>query len=311
MPAEPSVLRIIEAHRASTEALRARVLNALERLWAVQPGWHDVDVVRWLGSVVPLMEGAQVQTAAVTDAYLARIEAEILAVPARPVGVPTEVVSTQGLRGVPATEVWQRPAVTVRTALSEGLDLRTAADRGFNRVRELAETNLQLAETHATRHVHQAKRNVAGYRRVPRGRSCPLCLLASTQRYHKAELMPIHPGCHCKTHTIYGSHDPGQVLDPAGVDAVHQAVADFTGQPVDRAATAVDYRKFVVTHDHGEIGPVLARRGQDWTGPRDIKTERARSREAASIDKAKAAPAGTDATDPRVQGILNLQPLKS
>lgn len=99
--------------------------------------------------------------------------------------------------------------------------------------------------------------NIVGYRRVPAGGNvCELCLTAATQRYHRDDLMPIHPGCSCDVEPLYGSEDPGQVID---------LVTSDTGEPA-----AVDNPSDVVVQDHGELGPVLAVRGQAFRGPDDL-----------------------------------------
>jgi hypothetical protein len=222
----------------------------------------------WAAEVIPVMEGAQVQAGAITDAYLAELEATQLTNSTTPLGVDVSVVSTEALRGVPATEVWHRPAVTVWSALKDGADLPTAAERGLNRARSIAETDLQLAHTHAAQNVLSRKKHVAGYRRVPAGgRSCALCLLAATQRYRGRQLLPIHPGCHCTVAPIYGEHDPGHIIAPDQLEAVHRALEDATGT---RDLSGAGYRDYVVEHEHGEIGPVLAIRGQSFTGPGDL-----------------------------------------
>jgi hypothetical protein len=96
-----------------------------------------------------------------------------------------------------------------------------------------------------------------------------MCTIASTQRYHVADLSPIHPGCDCVVEAIFGPVD--RVIDPQLLEQVHAAVLDLTGV-VDRGGRAVDYRHIMtqITHTHGELGQMLARPGDRFTGPRSI-----------------------------------------
>ena len=132
----------------------------------------------------------------------------------------------------------------------------------------MAATDLQLAKTHTTRAVLSGKDNVVGYRRVLTGReSCALCAVAATQRYRKDRLLPIHDGCDCGVAPIYGDRDPGQVIDPDQLEGIKASLAERFG---DDSGEVADYRKAIVVHEHGELGPVIAVRGQHFTGPDDL-----------------------------------------
>jgi hypothetical protein len=55
------------------------------------------------------------------------------------------------------------------------------------------------------------------------------------------------------------------------LEQVHVAVKDLTGL-ADRGGRAVDYRHIMtrIIHEHGELGRMLARPGDRFTGPRSI-----------------------------------------
>lgn len=245
--ADIAVARTITAYTDQVAAIRLRVAGFIDRVWGTLADYRDAAIDRFVAAVVPIVAGGQLRVAALTDAYLAQLEAVVLGQPVRPVGVPAALVSADALRGVPAAEVYGRVGVTVWTALSNGDGVADAAAKGLQRAHSLAATDLQLAKTHASRHVLDTKDHVVGYRRVLEGgHNCLLCTTASRQRYHKGALMPIHPHCDCSVEPIF-SADPGRDV----------------GQT---AAAAAD----VVVHEHGELGPVLAVRGQEFTGPHDI-----------------------------------------
>lgn len=165
-------------------------------------------------------------------------------------------------------------------------DLVSAAiEQGAVRAASLAETDLQLASRQAGLNQRGANSNIVGYRRVLTGsENCALCAIAATQRYTRGELKPIHPGCDCGEEPIYGDFDPGQVIDPEGLESVHEALVTQLGVS-DRNARAAGIGKFVqyedeqrladftdiiATRDHGEYGPTLTWRDQAFTGPNDF-----------------------------------------
>jgi hypothetical protein len=81
--------------------------------------------------------------------------------------------------------------------------------------------------------------------------------------------MPIHPGCHCKPEPLPGDRDPGHVIDEALLKEAHDAIARDLGES-DRGGRAPDYRDVIITREHGEYGPLLAVRRNNFTGPDDI-----------------------------------------
>lgn len=256
------------AYAAVAGRIRANLLTVLAGLWSGLSSFRDEDAAGFVARVVPLVEATQVQVASLTAAYLAAVLGDMTGTPAVPAAVSRQAVT--GLRGVPAVDVYRRPFVEAWTALSQDVPFDEAVARGGTRLASLAATDVQLAKTHTSRRVLEADGRVVGYRRVLHGsRSCGLCVVASTQRYHKKELMPVHPSCDCGVQPIVGREDPGQVLDPDLLESAHTAIEQRFGQS-DPGARAPDYRKLLITREHGEIGPVLTLAEHRFTGPRDI-----------------------------------------
>lgn len=278
---DAATLAVITRYADQTATIRRRVVDYITRVWRGLSAYRDTDIDRFVAAVVPVVEGGQLQVAHLTDAYLAAVETAVLGQRVAPVGVAADKVTTQALRGVAGADLFHRAGVTVWTALAEGAPFDQARDRGLNRAVMAARTNLQLARTHATRDVLGRKTGVVGYRRTLTGsRSCALCVVASTQRYRKDRLMPIHPGCDCSVTPIWSDRDPGQVIDPETLEGIDEVLAErfggdarrstSTGERATKATGFDDARKMLVTHEHGELGPVLGVRGQHFTGPDDI-----------------------------------------
>ncbi|MEV4939551.1 hypothetical protein [Streptomyces zaomyceticus] len=215
------------------------------------------------------MLAGQRQVAALTTSYLETLYREIADETSR-VNLDLDTVTGRALRDVDPEEVYRRPFKEVWTALGNGVAFDEALSRGTNRLDDIAKTDLQLARTHTVRAVTADQPGVEYTVRELQGEyDCALCVIASTQRYHKRDLAPIHPGCDCLVKTVRSDYDPGQVIDPDRLDLIHDLVDKALGES-DRGGRAVDYRKIIIAREHGEIGPVLGYRGQRFTGPDDI-----------------------------------------
>lgn len=257
---DPAVAHIVNGYDDAVRSARTRVEMFIRSTWGGLEQIRDPEVDRFVKRVVPVVAGGQRNIASLTDAYLAALERNTLGTPARPLGIPAELVTTDAMRGVPAVQVYRRPAVTVYTALSKGVPFDQAMRSGLSRALEISSTDLQLARTHTMRYLGSKNDRIVGYRRVPGGGDvCELCLEASTQRYHVEDLMPIHGNCSCGVDPIFGTEDPGQVVDQDLLDSIHN----------NRAGIEDADTQFVV-HEHGEIGPMLAVAGQTFTGPDDL-----------------------------------------
>lgn len=209
------------------------------QVWDDLGSYDEADVSRFLERATPVVAATQTQAAVLTDAYVAAEAGR------PPLGVDPAIVAGAAVRaGTPPEEVYRRPFVQVWKALAEGTDWTDAIAAARARVSAVAETDVQLSMRAAMADISARDGRIVGYRRVLTGKSCGLCALASTQRYHKGELAPIHARCDCSVAPIFGNRDPGRVLN----------------RRVPRADPAE-----VAVHEHGELGPVLAVAGQQFT----------------------------------------------
>lgn len=232
------------AYQASIVATRTRIGAIVDRAWRSLPDYRGPSIDRFAATVAPIVVGAQRQVASLTDAHLARLEAAALGKPAKPLGIPADVLSFEALRaGTTALDVYRRPGVTVWTALAAGDDLETAVGKGLDRAQVLAITDVQLAKTHAARYVLEERESVVGYRRVPEPNACDLCSTAADGRtYRTSALMPIHARCNCDVEPIFGVRAPRE--------------------------SSSDDDTFAV-HEHDELGPVLTAAGDSFAGMGD------------------------------------------
>jgi hypothetical protein len=287
MPVAEQV-QLVQAYTTASFNLKEAVVRAVNAVWYSLGSWREGDLAQWLAQVLPIVEGSTVAMATMTDGYLAAVVADMAAtqgvVGAAPAVLP---VRAPYPRPVSPAEVYRRPFVSTWTSLSKDRPVTAAIEAGRARAVELVTTDLQLARRDATNNRLQVDTRVVGYRRVLTGsKSCAMCVLAARQRYRKDRLMPIHPGCSCGVSPIVGTEDPGQNInaqrardpealesgdleDVRGADALHAAIAArFGGEAAN--ARGINYRDLVVEHEHGELGPVMARRGDRFTSQADL-----------------------------------------
>lgn len=231
--------------------------------------WRDDDVERYIRQIAPALSGIKRQAAKSTVAFY-KAMAELTGQDWKQPVITASDLSTKELRnGVGTDLVYKRPFVDMRTVLSQGGTMTDAISAGARRAQSLAETEVQLARRNAGLKSRSANDRIVGYVRTLTGfENCALCYVASTQRYTRGDLMPIHPGCDCGEMPIYGTQDPGQVINEVRLEATHESIAKRFGVSA-RDAREIDYRAIKIT-DHGEMGPMLTIRGQSTQAAGDV-----------------------------------------
>jgi hypothetical protein len=276
----PPDAAVVAAYQSQTDALRAQVAALVAAAWDGLGSWRDSNVGPFLKDAVPLVLAGQRQMLSLTLGYLA---AQRVAALGRSIPVAVNAAAVTGAaarNGVDPADVYRRPFSLVWRQLADlprvpGA-VEQAIDAGRKRLEQTVLTDLQLTKVQASQRVAEQDRAIVGYQRVLEGpHSCALCIVASTQRYHRVRRLDVHPGCDCSVRPIYGDEDPGQLLDPTRLADVHDRIEQRFGVS-NSAARGIpsrglpDYRNVLITHDHGELGPVLGVRGQPFTGPDDL-----------------------------------------
>jgi hypothetical protein len=269
----------------------------VRRLWRALGSYRTADVSKFVDRVIPIVTGGQQAVSALTAANLARQKQITVGGRLQPAAVDLRRVTGAAARnGADPVDVYGRPFHLVWRQLDElphapGM-VEKAILTGEDRAVSLALDDQQLAKQHTALEILGHDDKVAGYRRVLEGaHSCGLCIVASTQRYHAKQLLPMHGGCDCSVAAIWGKHDPGRLIEAvARVDGrlvpiaelpdVHDRIAQRFGRDsssargipgaTDGHGRILQYRDVLITHDHGELGPVLAVRGATFTGPDDL-----------------------------------------
>lgn len=261
MPDLDSLNSLTEAYDSQVHAIRQQITAFGQAYWDSLPHYRASAVEDMIQAITPRVTAGQLCIADLTRAYLAQCAREL----GWKVVLPSiDRDEIRGARGVDPRVVYRRPAVDVYTALAAGKPLPQAAAEGRLRLTQLIGGDMQLAKVHASR---QSMRGYPEegrfYRRVLTGReNCALCVVASTQRYFRDDLMPIHPGCDCGVQPLPPGLAVNQVIDEDLLEQVHQITADRLGVS-DRGGRNPDYRKLLTVSEHGEYGPTLS-----WAQPK-------------------------------------------
>lgn len=190
---------------------RIRVTSRVEAAAAAMFASLYRDPEETVGRVVPLVEAGVGRVVSLTDAYMTA-KAVDAGVPMTVKGLPT--LAYRDLRSRNAEEVYRRPFGALGGQLEQGAELQVALGSARAALSRLVRTDLQLAQTHAAREWMIEDARVVGYERVlGPGDNCPLCVAASTRRYYREDLMPIHERCGCTVAPVFG--EPGDLSRPS------------------------------------------------------------------------------------------------
>lgn len=227
-------------------------------LWAGVEHVSDPETVAaWVDAAGPLVEAASAAAQSATDGYFGLVTGD------GPLG--SDLAAPWAVRGVAAEPYLERPLATVRMALVDGVPWAEAKRAGLERALAMFATDVQLGQRHTADQWAKSGR-VQGYRRVLNGLSCALCATASTQRYHRANLAPIHDRCDCGMAPITGDSDPGHVINSGLLRQLRDGsarsqywsdrnlVVDESGHVVHVADDGSTSRFHPVVQPHGELG---------------------------------------------------------
>jgi hypothetical protein len=259
---------LVESYQASTDSLRSSLGSLIESLWAALTSWQQSDVDAFAKDAAAAVAGSQQQMVNLTAGFLSEYRSLSLGTAARQVKVNPRRYSA--LRGVDPLEVYARPGETVRWKQSKGKTLEEAVELAGKRAVNLATTDLQLAKREVSHDILGADSKAIAWRRQLEGSySCGLCIVASTNTYHKINKLQIHPGCDCSVQPIYDEDTltDHEIAADKLLSQSHAEIRDTFGDASADARSAGDYRDLIIVHNHGELGPVLGVRGQHWVSP--------------------------------------------
>jgi hypothetical protein len=277
---DPQIVAIAAAYQRQTRALRDQVEQYIEALWRSLGIYRDPQKATFVKEITPVILGAEKQMLSLTSAYMASNRQLTIGGTSTPARVtPSKLTGSATRNGVSPEEVYGRPFHKVWRDLGNNVEPDRAIARGLTNAKQAASSDLQRTKVLTSQEIISGDPKATWFERILEGsHSCGLCIVASTQRYRKQKLLPMHPGCDCGVQCHYG--DPSQEpLNLPRLQDVHQAIENTFGQSSSAAReipdTYVDgkpvkYKDVLVVHEHGELGPVLAVKGHRFTGPDDL-----------------------------------------
>lgn len=272
MPApDPEYLRNlivwIERFAAQSDQLREQLIAAVVAGYAGVDLYSAAEVTAAAQAAAASSNAQAIVTAGLAAEYLAVVSSIVTGE-----ALPAPVLVLPALRnGADMTAVYERPAKLFRRLRSQGVEPAGAFQQAMTLAGTISEMNMTLSQREAYQQTFTKLEKVVdikGYRRVvhpelSRTGSCGLCIAASDQVYHSAQLLPIHGNCNCTVLPIVGVNDPGSGLNNLSLGDLYAAAGDSThGFDLKRA-------RYVI-NNHGEYGPVLGRFGDNFLGPDDV-----------------------------------------
>ena len=173
-------------------------------------------------------------------------------------GKPSSGSEDQGDSGLDEVE----PLLTLTDAEVQEVIERYAEQKVEERAERMVSHDIQASSrnTHQLAMRQLSDKKVTGFRRVVHpelsesGQSCGLCIVASTMRYTRRDLLPIHAGCNCETVEIFDidgvEFDPGHQINLEDLEVFYREAGDSThGWDLKRGRYKVI--------EHPEYGPTL------------------------------------------------------
>lgn len=237
---------LVRAHIEAERRLQVAASRGVGSAWKNLGSWNEPDVERFLARAIPMVEAAQRQSVAVTDAYLARYLGRA------PIGVDPAQIAAKTRNGATLDEVYRRPFVQLWSSLKDGQQFQDGFNAALERAVGSAAMDVQLAMRETADFIDQEDDGFFGYTRVANGDACAFCQEVDGA-YVKGDeglVMPLHNNCNCSLEPNMAPHD-GAVKLPDGTE-----IRPYQYGP---------YNDNVAVYDHGELGPMLGDPSHEFT----------------------------------------------
>ena len=292
--------QIMSNYAAVTERSTEATTRLIANLWRTTNPYNDTEVSAFARKAGQLIVSAQKGVAATTAA------AQVLQLQAVGINPKVNVTIPDNVRGAHATfgaqqvkvtrpakttltyqspegenkqvvkaaesapdRLFERAVDTYRFERSKGADHTAANDAAEQRIGDLVDANLMLAQRLAEQEtLRQAagqapkSKKILGYRRVihpelSTGGVCGLCVAASDMVYKTEDLKPIHHRCKCTVAAVTEKEEPGHRLNSADLNRLYTDAGEKVGKLL-TSGPALKRPRYDLVHHH-EMGPMLVR----------------------------------------------------
>jgi hypothetical protein len=248
---------LTQAFQSELKRTRVATADASREVWRHLGSYNRADIKTFVDRVHPIVLAGQSRAVGLTSAYMAR-QAQT---PIQP--VPLQDVVKQVRHGADPYDVYRRSFIGVWKDLERGENWDVAVSKGGNRIWSTTGMDVLLAFTagalvygaavNAAAQSSGADTELIGYRRVADPSCCDFCTNIDGAFCGPSEPMPLHNNCGCTIDPIMGR--PKEAASLASEDG-NLAPGEDIGD------TAIE--------EHGELGPLITRKGDFFTGPEDI-----------------------------------------
>lgn len=250
--------RLEIAHGNTRRRISREAERLIRRAWVLADGNESA----FVAEAVAVADASRSAVVAEVDAYLATyLTSQGAATTAKGLD------PTSYRRPVDPEVQWGRPFTQMRVGMDRGMEFPQAFQYGGHIASTMLATDLQIANAGASRDWMVNEPRVAAYARVlgsggASGKNCGLCVAASTQRYWKGDLMPIHDHCTCEVKPLLEGQAKGRVIASDNLDEVHARLSEFDGQYASRndlGRVRIDAGELPrpAVAPHSEVGPYL------------------------------------------------------
>lgn len=264
--------RLADREAAAVERITVNAERSIAALWVGFAAWYSAQAAAALAEQsLTIQQAARVQVGNLGIAYMREAIALL-----RGARVPAARLNLPPARlGADLVQVYSRPATAYQIAFSLTGEEDQAVGAAVERSSRLITADLVIARRDGE-HQQMVAAGVKRYRRIvhpERSQTgvCGLCLAASDRVYKVSELLPIHDRCKCTTAEITEDYDPGEA-NQVDLEALYDAAGSTDG----RALKEIRFQ----VNEHGELGPVLTRRGDNFQrrgdAPKGDPVDRAR-----------------------------------
>lgn len=232
---------------------RSTVADHLERQWRALPDHRDDRIDPFLNTVLPVVRAGQARAVALTSAYLSQ-KTKL----SNPIGLDTDRLIGAAVRnGIDPADVYKRPFVTTWSSI-EKIGYALAIEKGLSRLRSTAEMDIAMSARDALLSFGEAFNSaggsgsrIVGWVRVADPACCDFCQMLDGVRTGPSEPQPLHNNCGCTA-------DPIEVdsSNASGIDSANLTPGDTVEQ--------------VRIEEHGEMGPLITDKADDFTSFADL-----------------------------------------
>jgi hypothetical protein len=238
-------MSLTAVYQQELKRTRQAVANQVRLHWNNLPDYRDDQVDPFVARVVPIVEAGQRRAISLTDAYLSHV------LGTKPLGLDLSQLTGASVRnGVDPYTVYARPFTTVWTSI-ETIGFAAAVIKGLNRLTSTAEMDVALSARDASRAYAGQSSRIVGWVRVADPGCCDFCQMIDGARVGSEDASPLHNNCGCTLEPIevgsdvstddFVSFAPGSVFDDVEIQ------------------------------EHGELGPVITNKHDNFTGPQDLQ----------------------------------------